>query len=112
MNLADAFQRIRDRLDENGARPETLKLVDTIASQPGVAQAQARSLNELVRRLMRTPIAHDNVHIYDDLAVLDEQLSRASSEAAAQRAADDSKPLPKSKKYYKTLKARDKKPGA
>lgn len=112
MNIVDALDRVKDRLDENGARPETFRLVDTIrrtATQPGSDQAQVRSLLELVRRLMRTPVAHANVGVYDDLATLEGQLEQASVDAAARRAAEDSKPLPKSKKFYKELKQRERK---
>ncbi len=110
MYVTDGLQRIRDRLVENGARPETLRLVDTIyrtASQPGADRAQVASLLELVRRLMRTPVANANVGVYDDLATLEEQMAAASAEAAARRAAEESRPLPKSKKYYKQLKERE-----
>ncbi|HET9015819.1 MAG TPA: hypothetical protein VFN57_09490 [Thermomicrobiaceae bacterium] len=113
MNLVDALDRVRDRLEENGARPETFKLVETIrrtAAQPGADQAQVRSQLELIRRLMRTPVAHANVGVYDDLATLERQFEEASIEAAARREAEESKPLPKSKKYYKELKQRDRKP--
>lgn len=115
MYLVDALDRVRDRLVENGARADTLKLVDTIkrsASTPGADSAQVRSLTELVRRLMRTPVAHNNVGVYDDLAVLEEQLAEASARAAAQHAAEDSRPLPKSKKFYRERREREKPSGA
>ncbi|HEX7104207.1 MAG TPA: hypothetical protein VF201_16300, partial [Nitrolancea sp.] len=70
MNLLYGLERIEERLVDNGARSETLGLVDTIrrtASRPGGDQAQVRSLVELVRRLMRTPVANANVGVYDDL---------------------------------------------
>ena len=113
MNIVDALDRLKDRLDENGARPETFKLVDTIrrtASQPGADQAQVRSVLELVRRLIRTPVAHANTGVYDDLTTVEGQLEQASVEAAARREAEASRPMPKSKKYYKELKQKERKP--
>lgn len=110
MHIVEGLDRIRERLVENGARPETLKLVDTIkrtASQPGADRAQVRSLTELVRRLMRTPVANSNVGVYDDLAVLEDQLTAAAAEAAARREAEESRPMPKPKKYYKALKDKE-----
>ncbi|MDI3342015.1 MAG: hypothetical protein QJR03_15950 [Sphaerobacter sp.] len=110
MNILDGLERIRERLEANQARPETLRLVDTIAktaSQPGANQAQVRSLLELVRRLMRTPAANSNVGVYDDLALLEEQLATAAAEAAARREALDNRPIPKPKKYYRELKERE-----
>jgi predicted RNA-binding Zn ribbon-like protein len=110
MNLSDGLLRIRERLVENDARPETLKLVDTIsrtAAQPGADRAQVRSLTELVRRLMRTPVANANVGVYDDLAVLEEQLVAAATQAQAERQAEEDRPMPKPKKYYKALRSKD-----
>lgn len=109
MYLADALDRIRERLETNGARSETLRLLDTIGRQPGADRAQVGSQLELVRRLMRTPVANGNVGVYDDLAVLEDQMASASAEASARRAAEESKPMPKSKKYYKTLREREEK---
>ncbi len=109
MYLTDALQRIRQRLVENRARPETLALVDSVlatAERAGGDQAQVRSLLELVRRLMRTPQANSNIAIYDDLAVLEEQLVQQAAQAAA-RAQEAERPLPKPKKYYRELKERE-----
>ena len=106
MNILNALERIRELLEANQARPETLRLIDTIektASQPGADRAQVRSLLELVRRLMRTPVANSNIGVYDDLALLEEQLTTA----AARREAEESRPMPKPKKYYKQLRERE-----
>jgi predicted RNA-binding Zn ribbon-like protein len=115
MNLLDGLERIRERLDENGARPETFRLIDTIsqtASAPGADRAQVRSLTELVRRLMRTPVANANVGVYDDLAVLEQQLVEAGAQASAQRQAEADRPMPKPKKYYKALRDKDARKGS
>ena len=112
MYLNDGLDRIRQQLVANGARPETLKLVDTIsktASQPGADRAQVRSLTELVRRLIRTPVANANVGVYDDLTTLEQQLVEAGAQAAAMREAEESRPMPKPKKYYKALRSQQKK---
>lgn len=110
VNILNALERVKDRLIENDARPETLKLVDSIAktaSTPGADRAQVRSVTDLVRRLMRTPVANQNVGVYDDLAVLEEQLESQSAEFAAQKEAEEAKPMPKSRKYYKQLKEKE-----
>ncbi|MGA7669356.1 MAG: hypothetical protein WBW04_02985 [Nitrolancea sp.] len=110
MNLLYGLERIEERLVENDARAETFKLVDAIrktANRPGADQAQVRSLVELVRRLMRTPVANANVGVYDDLAVLEDQLVEASAAASAQREAVESRPMPKSKKYYRSLREKE-----
>jgi uncharacterized protein (DUF849 family) len=77
MYLTDALQRIRQRLVANQARPETLALVNS------------------------------NITIYDDLAVLEEQLVQQAAQAAAARAQQEERPLPKPKKYYRQLKERE-----
>ncbi len=110
MNLLYGLERIEERLVENDARSETLKLVDAIrktANRPGADQAQVRSLVELVRRLMRTPVANANVGVYDDLAVLEDQLVEASAAASAERESVESRPMPKSKKYYRALREKE-----
>ena len=110
VNLLNALERVRYRLNENDARPETLKLVDSIArkaSTPGADHAQVNSVTDLVRRLMRTPVANQNVGVYDDLAVLEEQLESETAEFIEKKAEDESRPMPKSRKHYKQLKEKE-----
>jgi predicted RNA-binding Zn ribbon-like protein len=110
MNLLNALERVRQRLEQNGARPETMALVGAIeknASTPGADRAQVRSVTELVRRLMKTPVANQNIGVYDDLAVLEEQLESESAEFLEQKAEEDARPMPKSRKYYKQLKEKE-----
>lgn len=110
MNILNALERVRDRLQNNGARPETINLVKTIektASTPGADRAQVRSVTDLVRRLMRTPVANQNVGVYDDLAVLEEQLEAETAGLMERRAEEEAKPMPKSRKYYKQMKEKE-----
>jgi predicted RNA-binding Zn ribbon-like protein len=110
MNLLNALERVRQRLEQNGARPETMALVGAIeknASTPGADRAQVRSVTELVRRLMKTPVANQNIGVYDDLAVLEEQLESESAAFLEQKAEEESRPMPKSRKYYKQLKEKE-----
>jgi len=110
MNAAEGLERIRERLDANGARPETLNLVDTMitrASAPGSERAQA-TMAQLVRLLIRTPVANSNVGVYDDLVRLEAELQDAAARRAAEAAAEADKPLPKSKKFYKQQKEKAK----
>jgi predicted RNA-binding Zn ribbon-like protein len=110
VNILNALERVRQRLQENGARPETLKLVGTIektASTPGADRAQVRSVTDLVRRLMRTPVANQNVGVYDDLAVLEEQLESETAEFVEKKTEEEAKPMPKSRKYYKQMKEKE-----
>lgn len=116
MNVADGLKAVRTRLEEQGAAPETLKFVDLFikrASLAGAAGASAQSLAQLVRMLIRTKEANGNTVIYNDLARLEDTMMGQSAEYQARKAAEESKPLPKTKKYYKDLKEkeeREKKP--
>lgn len=105
MDVIDGLQRIRERLEVNRARPATLATVDDFIDkarrQPS---ASARSLGQLVQLLMRTPAAHRNTDIYDDLTRLEAELTEAAVRIQAERAALESRPAPKPTKYYKELK--------
>jgi hypothetical protein len=112
MNVVDGLQTIRGRLEEQGANPKTLSYVDVFikrAQTPGAGNASAASLTQLVKMLLRTPGSQDNTVIYNDLARLEESMVTSSAEYMARKAAEDAKPLPKSKKYYQELKEKQKK---
>lgn len=109
MNVKDGLTQIREQLVENDAREETLGLVDQMikrASIPGADRAQA-SKSQLVTMLARTPVAHDNIGVYDDLMQLKDHLDERAQQRAAEAAAEESRPLPKSRKYYKQLKKKE-----
>lgn len=109
MNAREGLERIRDRLYEHDARTETLALVDTMikrASVPGADKAQA-SMSQLVRMLSRTPVANQNVEVYNDLVRLEEELETANAHRRAELEAEEARPLPKSKKFYKQQKAKE-----
>ena len=107
MNVTDGLKTIRERLIANNAAPATIAHVEDIlrrASVPSAASASAQSLLQLNRMLMRHSAAASNTAIYNDLALLEEQLE-SSAVTTAQRAAEEAnRPVPKTKKYYKDLK--------
>lgn len=111
MNVTEGLKVIRQRLDENSASDATLAHVDQIlrrASAPSAGGASAQSLLQLTRMLMRHPTASSNSAVYNDLALLEEQLE-TNAVATAQRAAEEAaKPMPKTHKYYKELKEKKK----
>lgn len=112
MNVLDGLRTIRERLIERNADPATIAVVDQImkrAALPAAASASSNSLLQLVRMLARTPAANANVKIYNDLVGLEEELDVAASAVRERKAAEESKPVPKTKKYYKDLKEREKK---
>jgi hypothetical protein len=110
MNAREGLERIRERLLINGAQDATLTLVDTLiqrASVPGADKAQATQL-QLVRMLARTPVATNNYPVYNDLVKLEAEMSEASDRRRAEVEAEADRPMPKSKKYYKQLKEKEK----
>lgn len=112
VNVVEGLQSIRERLERRNADPETLKCVDAIlkrASLPAAAPANANSVIQLVRMLMRTPAADANPRIYNDFVGLEEELEQASVAFRERQAAEDAKPLPKTKKFYKEQKEKQKK---
>ncbi len=112
MNVLDGLQNIRERLVENDAQPATLETVDLFikrASLPAAKNASVNSQLQLVRMLMRTPDSNTNVRVYNDLVRLEEEMEAGAAEAQARRAAEDAKPIPKTKKFYKEQKEREKK---
>jgi hypothetical protein len=112
VNVLEGLQIIRERLDENGADPITLSLVDTImqrAALPAAAPASAQSLLQLTRMLARTPVANNNITVYNDLLRLEEQLQGAATEHRERALAEEAKPIPKTKKFYKQAREREKK---
>jgi hypothetical protein len=109
MNVRDGLIQIRERLAERDARTETLDLVESMikrASAPGAEGAQA-SLVQIVGLLARTPVAHANIRVYDELMELQDDLEANASRRAAEVAAEDAKPLPKSRKYYRQRRERE-----
>ena len=112
MNVLDGLQHIRERLVENDAQPATLATVDLFikrAALPAAKNATVNSQLQLVRMLMRTPDSNTNVRVYNDLVRLEEEMEAGAAEAQARRAAEDAKPVPKTKKFYKEQKEREKK---
>lgn len=114
MNVLEGLQTIRRRLEENGANDASLALVDQIAKRaalPAAQPANAQSLLQLVRMLMRTPAAASNNRVYNDFVRLEDEIESASAIFRERQALEDSKPVPKTKKYYKELKDKEKKTG-
>lgn len=109
MNARDGLVQIRERLVERDARLETIQLVDDMikrASVPGADRAQA-SLTQLMTLLARTPVANSNVRVYDELMELKDEIEISASRRAQEAAAEESRPLPKSKKYYRQLREKE-----
>jgi len=112
VNVLEGLQQIRQRLVDNDADDATVQAVDQImrrAALPAAAPASANSLLQLVRMLMRTPAANSNVRVYNDLVRLEEEMGEAAAAYRERQALEEAKPIPKTKKYYKQLKERERK---
>jgi hypothetical protein len=112
MNVVDGLRAIRERLIDRGADPATIEVVDQImrrAALPAASSASSNSLLQLVRMLARTPASNANVRVYNDFVGLEEELDVAAAAVRERKASEDAKPVPKTKKYYKDLREREKK---
>ena len=110
MNVLEGLQQIRDRLLDNDADAATMEVVEAImrrAALPAAAPASATSSLQLVRMLMRTPAADTNVRVYNDLARLEEEIGNAGAAYRERLEAEAARPVPKTKKYYKDLKEKE-----
>jgi hypothetical protein len=109
MNARDGLIRIRERLVDNEARPATLKLVDTMITRASGIETEnvQATQSQLIRLLIRTPAANGDVGIYDDLVRIESEVQEAAVRRAAEADAAASKPIPKTKKYYKQLKEQE-----
>jgi hypothetical protein len=107
MNVTDGLKTIRERLVANNANPATVKHVDDIlkrASTQAASGASAQSLLQLNRMLMRHPTTASNNYVYNDLALLEEQLEAGAAESVKRAEDEFNRPQPKLKKYYKEQK--------
>ena len=109
MNVKEGLEEIRGRLIRNGADVKSVRVVDEImqrAALPAAQSATAGSLLQLTRMLMRSPKANADPIVYNDFVKIEEELEVRSEEFRAQREAEDARPVPKMKKFYKEKKTR------
>ncbi len=112
MNVQEGLAEVRRRLVENKAQPESIKVVDAIlqrASLPAASGASATSLLQLVRMLMRTPVAASKPSVYNDFVRIEADLEAQAEEIRSVREEEDRRPIPKTKKYYKDIKKKGEK---
>ncbi len=112
MDVKQGLMEIRSMLVANNADRDTVKMVDVItqrASLPAAAGANADSVLQLVRMLMRNPVSSQNVTVYNDLVKVESQLEAQAEEFRSVRAEEDRIANAKPKSYYKALKDNSKK---
>jgi hypothetical protein len=115
MYVVEGLERIREMLLDEGASARTVGVVDAVlarAKTPSAANATARSMSELVKMLQRTPVATNDIGVYNDLLRLEEQLA-ASAAAYRQRADSEERQAQafaesRSKAFYKAQKDKKK----
>jgi hypothetical protein len=112
MKVQEGLQEIRNRLIDNGGQDKSIQVVDLIlqrASLPAASSASATSLLQLVRMLMRSPVANADPTVYNDFVRIESELENRAEEYRVLKEAEDARPTPKHKKYYKALKESEKK---
>ena len=115
MNVTEGLERIRERLLDGGASQKTVGLVDAILARsrtPSAANATARSMSELVKMLQRTPLATNDITVYNDLLRLEEDLAAAAQayrdRLDSEERQADAFAQSRSKAFYKAQKERKK----
>ncbi len=108
MRVVEGLTIIRERLADNGAISATLNAVDSYITRAQGTDASARSLLELTRMLMRTQEAHKNSAVYNDLTLIEEQLTSAAAVSQSEREREEARPTPKLKKDYKVQREKEK----
>ncbi len=109
MDVKQGLIQIRAMLVENDADRETVKMVDLIAqraSLPAAAGANADSVLQLVRMLMRNPVSSQNVTVYNDLVKVESQFEQQAEEYRSIRAEEQRIANAKPKSYYKEQKSK------
>lgn len=112
MDVKQGLIQIRTMLVENRADKETVKMLDLItqrASLPAAAGANADSVLQLVRMLMRNPVSAGNSTVYNDLVKVESQLENQADEYRDLREEEERIANAKPKSYYKALKKDGKK---
>jgi hypothetical protein len=110
MNVKEGLIEIRARLVENGAKKETVKMVDMIlqrASLPAASGATATSMLQLVRMLMRNAVSNSNPAVYNDLVKVEAQLEERAEEYRRIREEEERMANPKDPKPTGKGKAKE-----
>lgn len=111
MDVKQGLQQIRAMLIDNAASKDTVSMVDLItqrAALPAAAGANADSILQLVRMLMRNPVSNQNTVVYNDLVKVESQLESQAEEIRSMRSEDERIANAKPKSYYKSLKKDEK----
>ena len=111
MDVKQGLMEIRSMLVENQASRDTVKMVDAIlqrASLPAAAGANADSILQLTRMLMRNPVSHGNTVVYNDLVKVESQLESRADEYREMRDESERIANAKPKSFYKAQKQKGK----
>lgn len=104
MNIYDQLEGLKSNLQERGARPQSIRVIDQMLARAEAHRNSSLSMSRLqvLREVMRMPEVLNNEDVRMDFIALEGDLE----EAAAQRAEtgpayEDTDRRPKPKKYYK-----------
>jgi hypothetical protein len=107
MNIYEQLQAMKQDLQQQGARPKTIHVLDTMIARAEGQRDSGLSFSRLqvLRRVMQTPDALNDEDVRLDLLALEGDLEEAAAqrtEAGPAYEPDDRRP--KLKKYYKDKK--------
>lgn len=104
MNIYEQLQGVKSDLQSRGARPESIRVIDSMIRRAEGERDSGLSVSRLqvLRHVMRTPDVLNNEDVRLDFIALEGDLEDAAAQRAEERPAyeiDDRRP--KLKKYYK-----------
>lgn len=104
MNIYEQLQALRGDLQQQGAKPETIKVVDDMIARAEDQRDSGLSFTRLqvLRRVIQLPAALNNEDVHLDLIALEGDLEEAAARREVERPAYEPEDRrPKLKKFYK-----------
>jgi hypothetical protein len=106
MNIYEQLQAVKEDLVQQGARPKTIGVLDTMIARAEPQRDSGLSFSRLqvLRRVMQTPDALNDEDVRLDLIALEGDLEEAAAQRSEAGPAYEEDRKPKPKKFYKDKK--------
>jgi len=104
VNIYEQLVAVRTDLEDRGARPKTIQVIDRMIAMAQEQRDSAVSVSRLqvLRHAMRTPAVLNDEDVRLDFIGLEGDLEDAAAQRSTEPAAyEDNERKPKLKKYYK-----------
>src|SRR5947209_6760430 len=103
MNIYEQLQGVKTDLQDRGARPQTIRVIDKMLTMAQAERESTMSVSRLqvLRHVMRTPDVLNDEDVRLDLIGLEGDLEDAAAQRSESAPAYETERKPKLKKYYK-----------